>query len=174
MDPNWAHHGTMQEVIGNERPPTYTDWDESVRTVYDHQTFMGASMERLMKQNYDRQEKWNRIHSYSFEQEMNNRNIDDRNRRLHDGWHAGRLVVPDPPIMDYTTLPPYDGSVSYTTPRLHHSQWVDPHTGGGRHVPSQQSGEGGGEGSISDGAFGFGKFSEMMTSIFGPPQPRYY
>ncbi|KAJ0886655.1 hypothetical protein HanRHA438_Chr09g0381951 [Helianthus annuus] len=76
---------------------------------------------------------------------MNNRYIDDQNRRMHDDWHAGRLVVPDPPMVDYTTLPPYDGSVSYSTPPLHHSQSVDPHTGGGIHVPSQHSSDQGGE-----------------------------
>ncbi|KAJ0614653.1 hypothetical protein HanIR_Chr02g0064831 [Helianthus annuus] len=54
MDPNWAHYGTMQEVIGNARPSTYTDWEESTQIIFSHQTFMGASMEGLMKQNYDR------------------------------------------------------------------------------------------------------------------------
>ncbi|KAJ0580075.1 hypothetical protein HanRHA438_Chr04g0161931 [Helianthus annuus] len=72
--------------------------------------------------------------------------------------------------MDYITLPPYDDSVTYPTPPLHHSQWVDPHQGGGMPMPSQQSGEG----SSGSGAFGFEEFSEMMTSIFEPPQPRYY
>ncbi|KAJ0771054.1 hypothetical protein HanPI659440_Chr07g0264631 [Helianthus annuus] len=105
---------------------------------------------------------------------MNNRYIHDRNWRMHDKWHAGHQVVPDPPTVDYTTLPPYEGSVSYPTPPLHHSQWVDPHTGGGRHVSSQQSSDQGGKGGSSGGAFGFGEFSEMMTSIFRPPQPRYY
>ncbi|MFS8024825.1 hypothetical protein Hanom_Chr16g01467921 [Helianthus anomalus] len=57
---------------------------------------------------------------------MNNRYLDDQNRRMHDDWHAERPVVVDPPPVDYSTLPPYDGSVSYPTPPLHHSQWVDP------------------------------------------------
>ncbi|KAJ0615759.1 hypothetical protein HanIR_Chr02g0082911 [Helianthus annuus] len=105
---------------------------------------------------------------------MNNRYLDDRNLRMHDDWHAGRPVVADPPIVDYSTLPPYDGSVSYPTPPLHHSMWVDPHQSEGRQVPSQQARGEGGEGSSGSGAFGFREFSEMMTSIFGPPQPRYY
>ncbi|MFS7898545.1 hypothetical protein Hanom_Chr14g01270671 [Helianthus anomalus] len=86
---------------------------------------MGASMERAKKQRFDRQETWNCTHAYAFEQEMNNY-IDDRNRRMQDAWHAGQPVVADPPIVDYTTLPPNDGSVSYHTPPLHHSMWVDP------------------------------------------------
>ncbi|KAI3806605.1 hypothetical protein L1987_22515 [Smallanthus sonchifolius] len=131
---------------------------------------MGASMERDLKHNFDRQESWNRTHAYAFEQEVNNRYLDDQNRRMHDDWHAGRPVVADPPLVDYSTLPPYDGSVSYPTPPLHHSQWVDP-----RQIQqcdaTQQGGSEGGSGSGS-GAFAFGEFSEMMTSIFGPPQPR--
>ncbi|KAM0066292.1 hypothetical protein Hdeb2414_s0002g00047001 [Helianthus debilis subsp. tardiflorus] len=70
---------------------------------------MGASMERALKHRFDRQESWNRTHAYAFEQEMNNRYIDDQNRRMHDDWHAGRPVVVDPPPVDYPSLPPYDG-----------------------------------------------------------------
>ncbi|KAI3805997.1 hypothetical protein L1987_21885 [Smallanthus sonchifolius] len=61
---------------------------------------------------------------------------------MHDAWHAGQPVVADPPIVDYSTLPPYDGSATYPTPPLHHSQWVDPHTGMG----SQQADQGGDQG----------------------------
>ncbi|KAI3786663.1 hypothetical protein L1987_40528 [Smallanthus sonchifolius] len=169
-EPNWAHQGTMQEVIENQRPPTFDSWPESNRTFFDHQTFMGASMERALKHNSDRQESWNRTHAYAFEQEVNNRYLDDQNRRMHDDWHAGRPVVADPPLVDYSTLPPYDGSVSYPTPPLHYSQWVDPRQSQ-QYDATQQGGSEGGSGS---GTFAFGEFSEMMTSIFGPPQPRYY
>ncbi|MFS7968177.1 hypothetical protein Hanom_Chr09g00794441 [Helianthus anomalus] len=48
-----------------------------------------------------------------------------------NAWHARQPVFADPPIVDYPTLPPYDGSVTYPTPQLHHSQCVDPHTGMG-------------------------------------------
>ncbi|KAM0071235.1 hypothetical protein Hdeb2414_s0001g00022661 [Helianthus debilis subsp. tardiflorus] len=140
IDPNWAHHGTIQEVMGNARPPTFTDWAEPAQTLFDHQTFVSASMERLMKQNYDRQEQWNRTCAYSFEQEMNNRYLDDRNLCMHDAWHAGQPVVTDPPIVDYSIPPPYEGSVSYPTPPLHHSMWVDPCQAKGMQSPSQQAG----------------------------------
>ncbi|KAM0051292.1 hypothetical protein Hdeb2414_s0007g00234811 [Helianthus debilis subsp. tardiflorus] len=169
-EPNWAHQGTMQEVIDNQRPSQFSSWSESTRTFFDHQTFMGASMERALKHNFDRQEMWNRTHAYAFEQEMNNRYLDDQARRMYDDWHAGRPVVADPPQVDYSTLPPYDGSVSYPTPPSHHSQWVDPRQGQ-QHHDTQQGGDKGGSGS---GAFAFEEFSEMMTSIFGPPQPRSY
>ncbi|MFS7938517.1 hypothetical protein Hanom_Chr05g00440631 [Helianthus anomalus] len=76
--------------------------------------------------------------------------------------------------MDYSTLPAYDGTVSYPTPPLHHSIWLYPCQAEGMQAPSQQVGEGGDEGGSSGGAFGFGEFSDMMTSIFGPLQPRYY
>ncbi|MFS7947632.1 hypothetical protein Hanom_Chr06g00550551 [Helianthus anomalus] len=127
-----------------------------------------------MKQNYDRQEQWNRTRAYDFEQEMNNRYIDDQNWRMHDTWHVGQPVVADPPIVDYSNLPPYDGSVSYPTPPLHHSMWVDPRQAKGMQSLGQQAGERGDEGGSSGGAFGFGEFSDMMTSISGPPQSRYY
>ncbi|KAJ0558067.1 hypothetical protein HanIR_Chr07g0332271 [Helianthus annuus] len=78
-------------------------------------------------QSYDRNEQWNRAHMYTRQEEMNNRYLDDRQRRLHDQWHTCQPLEADPPVVDYTTLPPYDGSVSYPTPPLHHSQWVDPH-----------------------------------------------
>ncbi|KAJ0569567.1 hypothetical protein HanHA300_Chr05g0167671 [Helianthus annuus] len=107
---------------------------------------------------------------YAHEEEMNNRYLDDRQRRLHDQWHAGQPLEADPPVVDYTTLPPYDGSVSYPTPPLHHSQWVDPHA-----MSYQQAGQSGDQGSSSSsGAFRFGEWNDMMTSIFGPPQPKYY
>ncbi|MFS7955793.1 hypothetical protein Hanom_Chr07g00646751 [Helianthus anomalus] len=73
---------------------------------------MGASVERALKQSYDRTEQWNRAHMYAREEEINNHYLDDRNRRLHDQWHAGQPLEADPPVVDYTTLPPYDGSVS--------------------------------------------------------------
>ncbi|KAL8249514.1 hypothetical protein R6Q59_006382 [Mikania micrantha] len=169
-EPNWAHQGTMQEVVASQRPPRFSSWSTSDRTFFDHQTWMGASMEQALKYNFDRQELWNRTHAYAFEQEINNRYIDDQNWRMHADWHAGRPVVDDPLMVDYTTLPPYDGSMSYPAPPLHHSQWIDP-----RH--NQQHGEiqqGRDEGESGSDSFALGEFSEMMTSIFGPPQPRYY
>ncbi|KAJ0744041.1 hypothetical protein HanPI659440_Chr10g0382841 [Helianthus annuus] len=121
----------MQEVIENQRPPPpiFDSRSRSERTFFDHQTWMGASMERVLKHNFNRQEAWNHTHAYAFEQEMNNRYLDDQNRHMHADWHAGRPVVVDPPPVDYSTLPPFDGSVSYPTPLLHHSQWVDPRHG---------------------------------------------
>ncbi|MFS7948730.1 hypothetical protein Hanom_Chr06g00563331 [Helianthus anomalus] len=158
----------MQEVIDHTRPPTFSCWAETTQTLFDHQTSMG----RALKQNYDRQEQWNRAHACTFEQEMNNRDIDDRNRQMHDAWHAGQPVVADPPMVDYTTLPPYDGSVSYPTPPLHHSMWVDLNQDQVMHDAAQQQGSGGSR--SGQGAFGFGEFSDMMTSIFRQLQPRYY
>ncbi|KAM0056509.1 hypothetical protein Hdeb2414_s0006g00219181 [Helianthus debilis subsp. tardiflorus] len=168
-DPYWAHTGNMGQVIEQRRPPTFGDWSEPNQMLFDQQTYMGASMERALKQSYDRQEQWNQAHMYAHHEEMNNRYLDDRQRRMHDQWHAGQPVVAHPPIVDYSTLPPYDGSVTYSTPPLHHSQWVDPHTMG-----NQQASQEGDQGNSSSGAFGFGGFAEMMMSIFGPPQPKYY
>ncbi|MFS7911519.1 hypothetical protein Hanom_Chr02g00119111 [Helianthus anomalus] len=91
---------------------------------------MGASMERALKHSFDRQESWNRTHAYAFKHEMNNRYLDDQNRRMHDDWHVGRPVVMDPPPVDYSTLPPYDGRVSYPTPRRYiiHNGWTPDRT----------------------------------------------
>ncbi|MFS7976957.1 hypothetical protein Hanom_Chr10g00898471 [Helianthus anomalus] len=129
-DPYWAHTENMGQVIEDRRPPTFGDWSEPNQMLFDQQTYMGASMERALKQSYDRHEQWNQAHMYAHQEEMNNRYLDDRQRRMHDSWHAGQPVVADPPIVDYSTLPPYDGSVTCPTPPLHHSQWVDPHTMG--------------------------------------------
>ncbi|KAM0046677.1 hypothetical protein Hdeb2414_s0009g00319341 [Helianthus debilis subsp. tardiflorus] len=128
--------------------------------------WMGASMEGALKHNFDRQESWNCTHAYSHELEMSNRYNDDKAWRMHADSHAWRPVVVDPPPVDYASLPPYDGSVSYPTPPLHHSQWMDPRQEQ-QHGASQQSGSG-------SGAFAFGEWNDMMSSIFGPPQPRYY
>ncbi|KAJ0716161.1 hypothetical protein HanPI659440_Chr13g0509631 [Helianthus annuus] len=153
-EPNWPYQGTMQEILENQRPPSsvFDTWSGSKRTFFDHQTWMGASMERVLKHSFDRQESWNRTHAYAFDQEMNNRYVDDQNRRMHADWHAGRLVVVDPPPVDYASLPPYDGSVSYPTPPLHHSQWVDPRQDQ-QHGASQQGGSGSGSGSFAFGEF---------------------
>ncbi|MFS7930674.1 hypothetical protein Hanom_Chr04g00347051 [Helianthus anomalus] len=87
----------MQEIIENQRPPSsvFDTWSGSEHTFFDHITWMGASMERALKHSFDRQESWNHTHSYAFEQEMNNRYIDDQNRRMHADWHAGQPVVVD-------------------------------------------------------------------------------
>ncbi|KAK9049070.1 hypothetical protein SSX86_031963 [Deinandra increscens subsp. villosa] len=164
LNPDWAFSGSMQDTIRNARPAQYYHWPELTRVMFDHNTRLGASQERATKQLHDRQEMWNRAHAYAFQQEINHRYEDDRQGRMHDQWHAGQEVVPDPPVIDYTTLPPYDGSVTYPTPQIHHSAWVDP-----RQAQAPQQQEGG-----EAGAFGFGEFNDMFTQIFGPPQPRYY
>ncbi|KAJ0623272.1 hypothetical protein HanIR_Chr01g0029991 [Helianthus annuus] len=117
-EPGWAYEGTMQEVIANQRPlaSVFETWSGSERTLYDQNTMMSASIERSLKHSFDRNEAWNRTLAYSHEVEMNNRYHDDQERRLHADWHAGRPVVVDPQHVDYASLPPYDGSVSYPTP----------------------------------------------------------
>ncbi|KAJ0937177.1 hypothetical protein HanRHA438_Chr03g0139211 [Helianthus annuus] len=165
-EPGWAYEGTMQEVIANQHPPAsiFESWSGSERTLFDQNTMMSASIERSLKHSFDRHEAWNRTLAYPNELEMNNRYHDDQARRLHADWHAGRPVVVDPQHVDYASLPPYDGSVSYPTPQLHHSQWIDPRQQEG--APQQ--------GGSSSGSFAFGEWNDMMSSIFGPPQPRYY
>ncbi|KAM0057659.1 hypothetical protein Hdeb2414_s0005g00160911 [Helianthus debilis subsp. tardiflorus] len=150
-EPNWAYDGRMQEIIENQRPPAsvFDTWSGSERTFFDHQTWMVASMERALKPNFDRQESWNRTQAYSHELEMNNQYNDDQARRMHADWHAGWPVVVDHPLVDYASLPPYDGSVSYPTPPLHHSQWMEPRQDQ-QHGASQQSGSGTGSGACDN------------------------
>ncbi|KAJ0614992.1 hypothetical protein HanIR_Chr02g0068911 [Helianthus annuus] len=54
-EPNWADQGTMQEIIENQRPPAsvFDTWSGSERTFFDHQTWMGASMEQALKHSFD-------------------------------------------------------------------------------------------------------------------------
>ncbi|KAF5784562.1 hypothetical protein HanXRQr2_Chr10g0418251 [Helianthus annuus] len=52
----WAHSGTMEQVVERRRPPTFANWSESSQMLFDQQSYMVASMERDLKQNYDRQE----------------------------------------------------------------------------------------------------------------------
>ncbi|KAJ0939568.1 hypothetical protein HanRHA438_Chr02g0062591 [Helianthus annuus] len=165
-EPGWAYSGTMQEVIESQRPPAsiFDTWSGSERTLYDQNTRNSASIERSLKHSFDRNEAWNRTFAYSREVDTNNRYHDDQARRMHADWHAGRPVVEDPQHVDYASLPPYDGSISYPTPPLHHSQWLDPRQQEGA---QQQAGS-------SSGAFGFGEWNDMMSSIFGPPGPRCY
>ncbi|KAJ0917706.1 hypothetical protein HanRHA438_Chr05g0209041 [Helianthus annuus] len=165
-EPGWAYSGTMQEVIESQRPPAsiFDTWSGSERTLYDQNTRNSASIERSLKHSFDRNEAWNRTFAYSREVDTNNRYHDDQARRMHADWHAGRPVVEDPQHVDYASLPPYDGSISYPTPPLHHSQWLDPRQQEGA---QQQAGS-------SSGAFRFGEWNDMMSSIFGPPGPRYY
>ena len=87
----WAYEGTMQEVIANQRPPTsvFETWSGPERTLYDQNTMMSASIERSLKQSFDRTEAWNRTFAYSQEVEMNNWYHDDQERRMHADWHAG-------------------------------------------------------------------------------------
>ncbi|MFS7966401.1 hypothetical protein Hanom_Chr09g00773331 [Helianthus anomalus] len=146
----WAHSGSMEQVVERRQAPTFADWSDSNQMLFDHHTYMGASMESSLKQNYDRQEQWNHAHMCVHQEEMNNRYPDDKQRRMYDAWHSGQLVVSDPPIVDYSTLPPYYG------------------------MGHQQTGQEGDQGGSSSGSFGFGVFADAMTSIFGPPQPRRY
>ncbi|MFS8001230.1 hypothetical protein Hanom_Chr13g01187851 [Helianthus anomalus] len=160
-EPNWAYDGTMQEIVENQRPPAsvFDTWSGPERTFFDHQPWMGDSLERALKHNFDWQDLWNRTHAYSHELEMNNRYNDDQAWRMYTDWHAGRPVVVDPPPVDYASLPPYDGSVSYPTPTLHDSQWMDPRQQ--QHGASRQS-----ESRSGSGAFAFGEWNDMMSSIF--------
>ncbi|MFS7936776.1 hypothetical protein Hanom_Chr05g00419741 [Helianthus anomalus] len=162
--------GTMEQVVERRQPPTFANWFDSNQMFFDQQRYMGASMERALKENYDWQEQWNHAHMYAHQEEMNTHYLDDRYRSLYYAWHSGQLVVSDPPIVDYPTLPPYDGSVTHPTPPLHHSQWVDPQMGMGH----QQAGQEGDQGGSSSDSFGFGEFADVMPSIFGPPQRRHY
>ncbi|MFS8007329.1 hypothetical protein Hanom_Chr14g01259761 [Helianthus anomalus] len=74
----------MEQVVERRRPPTFSDWPDSCQMLFDHQTYMGATMERVLKQNYDLQELWNRAQMYAREEEINNRYLDDRNRHMHN------------------------------------------------------------------------------------------
>ncbi|KAK1421834.1 hypothetical protein QVD17_24497 [Tagetes erecta] len=174
-DQNWAHFGTMEQVVERRRPPTFSEWSDCNQMLFDHQTFMGASVERALKRNKDSQLDRDRAQVYAHEMEMNNCYNDDRNRRMRDDYLGGRPITPDPPIVDYTTLSPYDGSGYYHVPPLHHSQWVDPHTGQwmnyqtsgeGSSTQSQQAKGAGGEDEDS-GAFGMGALGSVVRSIFG-------
>ncbi|KAF5782779.1 hypothetical protein HanRHA438_Chr11g0512851 [Helianthus annuus] len=53
-DPYWAHTGNMEQVIEQRRPPTFADCSEPNQMLFDQQTYIGASMERALKQSYDR------------------------------------------------------------------------------------------------------------------------
>lgn len=55
-DSNWAYQGTMQEAEERNQPPTFTDWPQSSQSIFDQHTYMGASMGRILKKNYDHQE----------------------------------------------------------------------------------------------------------------------
>jgi len=161
-------------VIERKTPPTFSGWSDCNQMVFDHQTFMGASMERALKRTNDSQVERDRAQVYAHEFEMNNCYIDDRNRWMRNDYLEGRQILPDPPITDYTTLPPYDGSGYYLVPPLHHSQWVDPHTGQwmnlqpggeGSSAPSQQP-EGAGNEDDGSGAFGMEALGSVVRSLF--------
>ncbi|MFS7988529.1 hypothetical protein Hanom_Chr11g01035941 [Helianthus anomalus] len=76
-DPYWAHTGNVGHVIEQRQPPTFGDWSEPNQMLFDQQTYMGARMERALKQSYDRQEQWNQAHMCAYQEEMNNRYLDD-------------------------------------------------------------------------------------------------
>ncbi|MFS8018993.1 hypothetical protein Hanom_Chr15g01398631 [Helianthus anomalus] len=63
---------------------------------------------------------------------------------------CGAPVVVDPPLVGYASLPPYDDSISYPTPPLHHSHWLDPRQDQ-QHGASQQGSSGSGSGSFAFG-----------------------
>jgi len=111
----------MEQVVERRRPPTFSDWSDCNQMLFDNQTFMGASMERALKRNNDSQIERDMAQVYAHEMEIKNCYNDDRNRRMRDDYLGGRPIIPDPPIVDYTTLSPYDGSGYYPVLPLHHS-----------------------------------------------------
>jgi hypothetical protein len=161
----WAYQGSVQDVVRATRPSDYQRWSRDTRTMFDYQVGMAASQERSTKRQHDEDANWHRAHAYAYQQEVNFRYEDDRHRRMHNQWLNGQEIIPDPPIVDYASLPPFDGSVTYPTPPLHHSPWID---------PRQESSSSSSQQAPQDGAFGFGEFNDTFTQIFGPPQPRYY
>ncbi|KAJ0699886.1 hypothetical protein HanOQP8_Chr10g0361191 [Helianthus annuus] len=52
-DSYWAHSGNMEQVVEQRRPPTFVVWSEPNQMLFDQQTYMGASVERALKQSYD-------------------------------------------------------------------------------------------------------------------------
>ncbi|MFS7935216.1 hypothetical protein Hanom_Chr05g00400851 [Helianthus anomalus] len=52
-DPYWAHSGNMEQVVEHRPLLTFTDWYEPNQMLFDQQTYMGASVERALKQSYD-------------------------------------------------------------------------------------------------------------------------
>ncbi|KAD3640795.1 hypothetical protein E3N88_30018 [Mikania micrantha] len=52
--------------------------------------------------------------------------LDDQHRRMHEAWRKGEEVVPKSPAVDFSTILPFDGSINYPVPTIHHSQWLDP------------------------------------------------
>ncbi|KAF5757653.1 hypothetical protein HanXRQr2_Chr17g0829241 [Helianthus annuus] len=154
----------LDQLVQQARPSDYGEWPAYYQAIFDQNTRGFAQLRWDAQRNYSRQELWNRIHEYTHQREINHRAEDDRQRRLHTAWRTGQPVVENPPHIDYTSLPPYDGSVDYPVPPVHHSEWVDPH---------QERAQNQEEGRVV-GAFGFGEFVDTLTSIFGPPQHRYH
>ncbi|KAJ0925019.1 hypothetical protein HanRHA438_Chr04g0154891 [Helianthus annuus] len=154
----------LDQLVQQARPSDYGEWPAYYQAIFDQNTRGFAQLRWDAQRNYSRQELWNRIHEYTHQREINHRAEDDRQRRLHTAWRTGQPVVENPPHIDYTSVPPYDGSVDYPVPPVHHSEWVDPH---------QERAQNQEEGRVV-GAFGFGEFVDTLTSIFGPPQHRYH
>ncbi|KAD6794489.1 hypothetical protein E3N88_05385 [Mikania micrantha] len=116
---------------------------------------------------YDRNEHEHKVHAYNEQIEINQRFLDDRQQRMHAMWRQGEEVVFHPPYVDYSSLPPFDGSASYPVPSVHHSQWVDPYQ---QQAQSQQ----GQDTSSSTRTFNFSGWMDTMKGLFGDQQPPCY
>lgn len=157
----------MTQHVESLRPDDYDEWTGYQQARFD-QSSVGFEQARRDSQSiYDRMEMWNRVREYNFQDEVNLRRHDHDQQRLHGQWMRNEPLVPNPPYVDYSTLPPYDGENAQPTPAIHHSRWLDPYA----QSPAQDQG---GQNSSSSGAFDFAEISNTMRSIFGDPRSPYH
>jgi len=149
----------MQEYVEENRPLAWPTWDSYQQHSYDQSLRTAEEQRYASRVTYNRQEEWNRSHAFNQAWETNLTWQDNGRKRQEECWRQGTPWVLNPPIVDYTTLPPYDGTVEHPV-QTHHSPWID---------PSQQHGQG----SSSD-PFDTSSMSSALRSIFGNPQTPYY
>ncbi|KAK1422514.1 hypothetical protein QVD17_25690 [Tagetes erecta] len=161
-----AYHN-MQEYVEENRPLAWATWDSYQQHTYDLGLRTAEEQRYANRAAYNRQEEWNRSHAFNQAWEVNLRWQDDERRRQEECWRQGTPWVENPPIVDYSTLPPYDGTIEHPV-QTHHSPWIDP-----IQYQQQQSHQQQGQGSSSD-PFDTSSMSSALRSMFGDPQPPYY
>jgi hypothetical protein len=157
----------LEEFVRDARPPDFMRWPYHAQVTWDRNIREAEEQRRLLRRMEEQQRLYARAHAFMYQTEVNDRYLDNEQRRHYEDYYAGRDYAPHPAPVPWETLPRYDGGPRrYPAPETHPSRWLP--------IPPPPQGP-----SSSADPFNMGGFQQEVENLFqewfpNQPQQRPY